>query len=92
MTEELINRLVRNTISNMISACHRLEYPRGPTTVEMEDMSRALCRKYPCLGQKLGEDGKSFVKVPTEELQKLVQDKMNQHHVSCLISIPTHYG
>ena len=43
---ELTNRLVRNTISNMRSAnsaCQHLPVSRLSTTLEMEDMARALC-------------------------------------------------
>ena len=39
MSQELINRLVRNTVSNMRSACQSLQHPRDAATFEMEEMA-----------------------------------------------------
>ena len=82
---ELTNRLVRNTISNMRSAnsaCQHLPVSRLSTTLEMEDMARALCQRYPCLEKKRSDDGKSFVSLSSDEKSGLMPDEKNQLHVS----------
>ena len=42
LSDELRNRLVRNTWSNMRTACQNLRNPREPTAKEFEDMAKAL--------------------------------------------------
>ncbi|XP_028414921.1 uncharacterized protein LOC114538008 [Dendronephthya gigantea] len=49
ISQDLFNRLIRNTVSNMRSACHSLPVPREPTSLEMGEMAKVLCQKYPCL-------------------------------------------
>ena len=68
MSKELVNRLVRYTISNMRTACHNLKRPREPTMAEKEEMAKALCRKYPCL--KMNE-GNEQSQTPGKENEKL---------------------
>ena len=56
MSQELINRLVRNTVSNIRSACQILQHPRDATIFEVEEMAMMLCKKYPCLA-RVSNDG-----------------------------------
>ncbi len=44
MSPDLVNRLVRNTISNMRSSCQSLQSPRESTKNEIEEMAKTLCK------------------------------------------------
>ena len=45
MSQELVNRLVRNTISNMTALCQNLKSAREPTKNTLEEMAKALCKR-----------------------------------------------
>lgn len=82
MSNELFNRLVRNTISNMRSTCQGLPNPREPSSLEMEDMAKALCTRYPCTARICEEDGKTYREIVPEERENLSEMQQKQIHVS----------
>ena len=82
MSKELFNRLVRSTVSNMRSQCHSLPVAREPTTLEMEKMSKILCKKYPCLERVIKADGETYQQLKPDERAQLTESQINQLHVS----------
>ena len=60
LSDELVNRLVRNTITNMRSATQSLSTPREPTNDEIEDMAKALCKRFPCTRRVYNIEKKAF--------------------------------
>lgn len=81
ISDTLFNKLVRNTISNMRSACNDLKNPREPTTLETEEMAKALCQKFPCLERVRNADG-HYVEIKPEERASLTEEQKNELHVS----------
>ena len=67
ISKELLSRLVRTTVSNMRSLCQSLPVPREPTNLEMEQKSKVLCMKYPCLERLSNDGGQTFKKFQPEE-------------------------
>ena len=82
LSDELRNQLVRNTWSNMRTACQNLRSPREPTAKEFDDMAKALIEKYPCVGQLYDEEKKDFRPVGKDERLRLTQEQKNKLHVS----------
>ena len=91
LSDELRNRLVRNTWSNMRTACQNLRNPREPTAKEFEDMAKALVEKYPCVGQLYDEEKKDFRSVGKDERLQLTQEQKNKLHVSLNVCLYNTY-
>ena len=49
MSKEIRNRLVRGTIHNMVTVASSSPFGRFPTHSELEEMSKSLVIRYPCL-------------------------------------------
>ena len=65
MSSEVINKLVRCTVDNMISVCHCLTVPRRPTKHEIVEMAKKLCHKFPALVDKYSNTfSKSLFSLP----------------------------
>ena len=89
MSDALFSRLMRSQLSNMRSELHRMPNPREPSNVELQDMAKALCRKYPCLKkvEVRGENGKkTFSSVSDDEIHNLTGYEKNNLHVSNFIN------
>lgn len=82
LSKELLNRLVRNTISNMRTATQSLPASREPTNGEIEDMAKALCKRFPCTQQVYDDDRKEFRSIDDVERCNLTEAQKNQLHVS----------
>ena len=62
----------------MKSACQKLPIKREPSSQEIEEMAKALCRKYPCL-ERFNNDENP----PTEEKKSALSELgKSQLHVS----------
>lgn len=60
LSDDLRNRLVPNTLSNMRTACQSMPTPREPTSTELEDMAKVLVRKFPCIGRLFDDNKQEF--------------------------------
>jgi hypothetical protein len=77
LSDDLQNRLVRNTLSNMQASCQSLPTPREPTFTELEDMAKPLTKKYPCVGRLYDDITKEFKTVPIEERSDLTEEQLH---------------
>lgn len=82
LSDELRNRLVRNTVSNMRTACQNLATPREPTNNEMEDMAKALVKKYPSIVRLYDYGEKEYMTISEDKKCDLTQEQKSQFHVS----------
>lgn len=82
LSDDLRNRLVRNTLSNMRTACQSMPTPREPTSTELEDMAKALVRKFPCIARLFDDNKQEFKTLTKEERCDLTEEERSQLHVS----------
>ena len=79
LSTDLMNRLVRNTISNMRTSSHNLQTPREPTNDEIVEMAKALNKKFPCTRRVFHPENKSFQPVVDEKM--LTGEQRSEFHV-----------
>ncbi len=58
----------------MRASCQSLPAPREPTIAELEDMAKALAKKYPCVGRLYDDITKEFKSFPKEERPDLTEE------------------
>ena len=71
----------------MRTSCQNLPTPREPTSTELEDMAKALVRKFPCVGRLFDNNENEFKTLTEEERCDLTEEQRSQLHVSvyCLL-------
>ena len=85
LSTDLLNRLVRNTISDMRTSSNHSQTPREPTNDEIVEMAKALNNKFPCTRRVFHTKNKSFQPVVDEKM--LTGEQRSEFHVCKAFSL-----